>query len=78
MYPAEGPMLKASMAPFTRDISCVCSMESYKVDAGRCTQCSHSNGADDEELEWIKRAVVSRLPKNLIAHTPVQVYLCGR
>jgi hypothetical protein len=26
MYPAEGPMVKASVAPFTPDISCVCSI----------------------------------------------------
>jgi hypothetical protein len=49
MYPVEGPVLKASVAPFTRDISCVCSLSSYAVDAGRCKHCSPSNGADDEE-----------------------------
>jgi hypothetical protein len=29
-------------------------------------------------VERMKRAVMGTLPKNLIACTPVQVYLCGR
>ena len=37
-------MFKASMALFTRDIPCVCSMQPYKVNAGRCTPCSPLNG----------------------------------
>jgi hypothetical protein len=45
-----------------------------------------SPGEDDEEpdvneavlVERVKQAVVSTLPKNLIAYTPVQVYFCGR
>jgi hypothetical protein len=34
---------------FTREISCVCSMQSYAVDAYRCKQCSPSNCTNDEE-----------------------------
>ena len=71
-------MLNASVAPFTRDISCVCLMQSHELDVGRCTQCAPSNGVDDKEPERMKRAVASTLPKKLIARTPVQVYLCRR
>jgi hypothetical protein len=29
-------------------------------------------------VQWMKRAITSTLPKNLIARTPVQMSLCGR
>ena len=41
IYPAEGLMLKAPMAPFPLMVSC--SKSRTTVDAGRCTQCCPSN-----------------------------------
>ena len=45
LYPAEGPMPRASEAPFALvDIVC-CSKSWTTVDAGRCSQCSPTNGS---------------------------------
>jgi len=41
IYPAEGLMLKAPVAPFPLMVSC--SKSRTTVDAGRCTQCLPSN-----------------------------------
>jgi len=41
IYPAEGLMLKAPVAPFPLMVSC--SKSRTTVDAGRCTQCRPSN-----------------------------------
>jgi hypothetical protein len=41
IYPAEGLMLKAPVAPFPLMVSC--SKLRTTVDAGRCTQCRPSN-----------------------------------
>ena len=41
IYPAEGPMLKAPVAPIPLMVSC--SKSRTTVDAGRCTQCRSSN-----------------------------------
>ena len=41
IYPVEGPMLKAPVAPFPLMVSC--SKSWTTVDAGRCTQCRPSN-----------------------------------
>ena len=41
IYPAEGPMLKAPVAPDPLIVSCLKS--STTVGAGRCTQCRPSN-----------------------------------
>ena len=44
LYPAEGPMLRASETPFALDIV-RCSKSRTTVDAGRCSQCSPTNGS---------------------------------
>ena len=41
LYPTEGPMLKAPVAPIPLMVSC--SKSRTTVDAGRCTQCRSSN-----------------------------------
>ena len=83
LYPAEGPMPRASEAPFAPDI--VRCLKSWTtVDAGRCSQCSPTNGHPEEDTLLFRerspgrrrllrgRAVVESLPKNLIAAHPVQ------
>jgi hypothetical protein len=46
---------QGTVASFTRDIS-------YAVDVARCTQCSPSNGTDDEESDqrWLSGQASSR------------------
>ena len=44
LYPAEGPMPRASEAPFTLDDIVRCSKSRTIVDTGRCSQCSPTNG----------------------------------
>ena len=83
LYPAEGPMPRASEAPFAQDI--VRCLKSWTtVDAGRCSQYSPTNGHQEEDTllfhEWSpgrrrlrhERAVTESLPKSLIAAHPVQ------
>ena len=48
VYPAEGPMPRASEAPFALDIV-RCSKSWTTVDAGRCSQCSPTNGHQEED-----------------------------
>ena len=71
MYPAEGPMFKAPVAPVPLMVSC--SKSQTTVGAGRCTQCSPSNvhrEVDDPRKKKMsavtrkKRAVAETLPKN--------------
>ena len=81
VYPAEGPMPRASEAPFAPDIV-RCSKSCTTVDAGRCSQCSPTNGHREEDTLLLRerspgrrrlgRAVAESLPKNLIAAHPVQ------
>ena len=83
VYPAEGPMPRASEAPFAPDIV-RCSKSWTTVDAGRCSQCSPTNGHQEEDTLLFRersperrrlrrgRAVAESLPKNLIAAHPVQ------
>ena len=85
LYPAEGPMPRASEAPFALDIV-RCSKSRTTVDAGRCSQCSPTNGSprkrhlDVPEGGRIQERSPGRrwtsshgsLPKNLIAAHPVQ------
>ena len=49
VYPAEGPMPRASEAPFVPDIV-RCSKSWTTVDAGRCSQCSPTNGHQEEDV----------------------------
>ena len=86
LYPAEGPMPRASEAPFALDIV-RCSKSRTTVDAGRCSQCSSTNGSPGrrrldvpgtrriQERSLAERRWTSSrgsLPKNLIAAHPVQ------
>ena len=48
LYLAEGPMPRASEAPFAPDIV-RCSKSWTTVDAGRCLQCSPMNGHQEED-----------------------------
>ena len=48
VYPAEGPMPRASEAPFAQDIV-RCSKSWTTVDAGRCSQCSPTNSHQEED-----------------------------
>ena len=74
-------MPRASDAPFTPDIV-RCSKSWTTVDAGKCSQCSPTNGHQEEDTllfherslgrSRLGRAVVESLPKNLIAAHPVQ------
>jgi len=83
LYPMEGPMLKAPVAPRTLVDIVHCSMSWTTVDAGRCSQCSPSNilrEVDDPRkkkktsmVTRKKRAVAKTLLKNLIARTPEQM-----
>jgi hypothetical protein len=49
LYPVEGPMLKAPMAPFTLVIIVRCLTLRTTIDAGRCTQCRPSNVHQEED-----------------------------
>ena len=83
VYPAEGPMSRASEAPFALDIV-RCSKSWTTVNAVRCSQCSPMNGHWEEDTLLFRerspgrrrllrgRAVAELLPKNLIAAHPVQ------
>jgi len=81
IYPVDGPMPRASEAPFAPDIVC-CSKSWTTVDAGRCSQCSPTNDHREEDTllfserspgrRRLEREVVESLPKNLIAAHPVQ------
>ena len=78
MYPGEGPMVKAPVAPVPLMVSC--SKSWTTIGAGRCMQCSPSNihrEVNDPRKKKMmsavtrkKRAVAKTLPKNLIARTP--------
>ena len=46
-YPAEGPMLRASEAPITLVDIARCSKSWTTVGAGRCSQCSPTNGSPE-------------------------------
>ena len=49
LYPAKGPIPRASEAPFALvDIVC-CSKSWTAVDVGRCSQCSPTNGHQEED-----------------------------
>ena len=45
LYPVEGPMPRASEAPFTLVDIVRCSKSWTTVDAGQCSQCSPTNGS---------------------------------
>jgi len=45
LYPAEGPMLRASEAPFALVDIVRCSKSRTTVGVGRCSQCSPTNGS---------------------------------
>jgi hypothetical protein len=73
VYPVEGPMLKAPVAPHAL------------IDIVRCSMSRPQSMQDDPRkknkmsaVTRKKRAVAETLPKNLIARTPEQVSLCRR
>ena len=83
VYPAKGPMPRASEALFASDIV-RCTKSWTTVDAGRCSQCGPTNGHQEEDTLLFRerspgrrrllrgRAVTESLPKNLITAHPVQ------
>ena len=50
LYPAEGPMPRASEAPFALVDIVRCSKSWTIVDAGRCSQCSPTNGSPRRQV----------------------------
>ena len=87
LYPAEGPMPRASEAPFALVDIVRCSKSRTTVDAGRCSQCSPTNGSPGRRRLDIlgRRRIQERSPagrrwtssrgsllKNLIVAHPVQ------
>ena len=82
MYPAEDPMPRASEAPFALVDIVRCSKSRTTVDAGRCSQCSPTNGSPERRRLDIPQAITGKktyvtssrrsLPKNLIVAHPVQ------
>ena len=87
MYPVEGPIPRASEAPFALVDIVRCSKSRTTVDAGRCSQCSPTNGSPERRCLDVpgRRRIQERspagrrwasshgsLPKNLIAAHPVQ------
>ena len=83
VYLAEGPMPRASDAPFAPDIV-HCSKSWTTIDVGRCSQCSPTNGHQEEDTLLFRerspgrrrlrrgRAVAESLPKIIIAAHLVQ------
>ena len=77
-------MPRALEAPFALVGIVRCSKSWTTVDAGRCSQCSPTNGHQEEDTLLFRerspgrrclqceRAVMESLPKNLIAAHPVQ------
>ena len=87
LYPAEGPMPRASEAPFALVDIVRCSKSRTTIDVGRCLQCSPTNGSPrrrcldvpgrrriQERSPAGRRWTSSRgsLPKNLIATHSMQ------
>ena len=77
LYPAEGPMPRASEAPFALVDIVRCSKSRTTVDVGRCSQCSPTNGSLGRRRLDVPQAITGKkmymdeqsrsLPKNLIA-----------
>ena len=71
VYPAESPMLRASEAPFALVNIVRCSKSWTTVDAGRCSQCSPTNGHQEEDTllfrerspvrRWVPRAITGKM-----------------
>ena len=70
MYPAEGPMPRASEALLALVDIVRCSKSWTAVDAGRCSQCSPTNGHQEEDallfrkqsprIRWVPRAITRK------------------
>jgi hypothetical protein len=59
VYPAEGPMPRASEAPFAPDIV-RCSKSWTTVDVGRCSPCSPMNGHREEDALLFRERSLGR------------------
>ena len=60
MYPAEGPMSRASEAPFALVDIVRCSKSWTTVDAGRCSQCSPTNGSPGRRRLAVPQAITGK------------------
>ena len=86
VYLAEGPMPRASEAPFTPDIV-RCSKSWTTVDAGRCSQCSPMNDHREEDTYLFHERSLGRRrrtssrgisPQKPNHRTPRARFACGR
>ena len=60
LYPAEGPISRASEAPFAIVDIVRCSKSRTTVDAGRCSQCSPTNGSPGRRRLTIPQAITGK------------------
>ena len=58
--PVEGPMLRASEAPFALVDIVRCSKSWTTVDAGRCSQCSPTNGSPERRRRDVLQAITRK------------------
>ena len=60
LYPAEGPMPRASEAPFALVDIVRCSKSRTTVDVGRCSQCSPTNGSPGRRRLDVLQAITEK------------------
>ena len=60
LYSAEGPMPRASEAPFALVDIVRCSKSRTTVDAGRCSQCSPTNGSPERRRLAVPQAITGK------------------
>ena len=81
LYPAEGPMPRALEAPFALVDIVRCSKSRTTVDAGRCSQCSPTNGSPGrrrvprERCRMSSRGIAPQKPNH---RTPRARFVGGR
>jgi len=60
LYPAEGPMPRASEAPFALVDIVRCSKSRTTIGAGRCSQCSPTNGSPGRRRLAVPKAITGK------------------
>ena len=75
LYPAEGPMPRASEAPFTLVNIVRCAKSCTAIDGGRCSQCSPTNGHQEEDALLFRKQSPERrrVPRAIIARKKTYV-----